>query len=114
MSDDRPADGAADPKEGTLEYRSAAADYTPVRRRQVFGGIVIAVLLGAGAVFVAVLTMLGHNASTVPAFVIGGAAAVLINLWACLAYRDPARRGFAIGLWIGFGLIGLIKGACSA
>jgi hypothetical protein len=107
MSDDRPA-----ANEGMLEYRSGAEDYTAIRKAQVVGGIVISVLLGAGAVFVGFIAMIGRNSSSAPLIVIAGGAALLINVWAFFAYRNPRRRGLGIGLWIGFGLIGLIEGAC--
>jgi FtsH-binding integral membrane protein len=107
MADDRPARD-----EGTLEYRSGAADYASLRKAQLVGGIVISVLLGAGVVYVGIIATLGRHASSAPLFIIVGGAALLINVWAFFAYRNPKKRALGIGLWIGFGLIGLIEGAC--
>ena len=112
MNPQQPRSEDSDWAEWRLDYRSGAADLQPIKKRQVVGGIVISVVLCMGTVFIAILTIIGRNASSRPLFVIVGGAALLINLWAFLAYRNQKTRGLGLGLWIGFGLAALIEGAC--
>ena len=98
------------PPPPTLDYRS------PSEPRRLSGGQVAAgTLLSAavlmGAVFVGILASIGGGSGILLWLIIGGAIAG-INVLAIFLYRRGRARGMAIGLWLGFALVGLIEGIC--
>lgn len=119
MTNDRnqPRPDDPSPHEQMLNYRSAAADRQSLSKGEIIGGFLISLVLILAAVFFGILASIGPQRNTapgnaVPFIVIVGVGVVGINLFAFLAYRNPQRRGLAIGLWIGFGVGVLIEGAC--
>ena len=93
-----------------LDYRAREADRIDVSGRQALGGCALA----CGIMFVTFIV--GINAAIrsrgwlIAPFML--LAAVIIGRLAFKAQQTPARRGFAIGLWIGLGFSVLISGIC--
>src|SRR5207253_25840 len=92
-------------------------DYFPLRdevrdRRMVahaiVGSILTAILLVAGVVGTILLCMATDSDSI---WIIPCLGALALFIWlSVVLYRNPRRRGWAIGLWIGVGLAMLIEG----
>jgi amino acid transporter len=97
-----------------LEYQSPLPPASTTG--QSVTGFVLAALILAVSVFVGIMGSMGYRragqSAPVVLIVITAAATLLINLWAFLTYRNPARRPFAQGLWIGFAVTALIEGLC--
>jgi hypothetical protein len=110
MEPEQTGQEGSSPADRRLEYRSGDADRVPVKGSHIASGVGISMLLVTGAVIVAVLVSLaGHNAWSWGIIVL---PVLVCNVGAFAAYRNPARRGLGIGLWIGFGVAALIEGAC--
>jgi len=100
-----------------LEYRSPDLNPRAISGWQVVGGLIMA------PVILVASTMLGgflgsaadrRSGDTVAVCALLGVFAGfgLIAWWAVSAGRYEYRRGLALGLWIGGGLIILLTGAC--
>lgn len=101
----------ADPPQ--LDYETPPAPRSTAG--QTIAGFLIATALLAGAIFVGIFGSYGYSRfSRLPMFLILTTtfAVVTINLWAYLTYRNPARRAFAQGLWVGFAVTALLEGLC--
>lgn len=100
-----------------LEYRSPDLNPRAISGWQVVGGLIMApvtliVATLLGAFLASVLG--GRNGEAIAAGMLLGAlaGAGLILWWAAWADRNGGWRGFALGLWIGGGLVVLLSGAC--
>jgi hypothetical protein len=93
----------------TLDYHIPTAA-RPFSKPQLILGLILSFLATAASVFLGILFSLGAD-NGLPLLLIA-ADILVINLWAALAYRSPARRGLAIGLWTGFALAAIVEGAC--
>jgi len=99
-------------------------DYAPPPpKSRMVGQCVRAAFATAGLLTVAVVGVMvvafaqgegGGSTAWFPYVAIGGgvAALVLMNYVAYREYRNPARRGYAFGIWIGLGIALLIQGVC--
>ena len=76
----------------------------------IVGSILTAILLVAG-VFGTIILCLATNSSSVwiAPCLLGVGLLILLSI---VLYRNPKRRGWAVGLWIGVGIAMLIEGAC--
>jgi hypothetical protein len=108
---DRPREGSS-----RLDYRPREADRAPISMAQALGGFVIGMAVVGAAVFFAVVSSLtfgGRRQTSMAPFLVAASCAVLIaNGLAIITYRSRKWRGFAIGVWIGFGIAVLAEGIC--
>ena len=78
-------------------------------------GLTCGVLMGSVfvLVFVAYIGSAGHSASgAVVAIAVAGLILAGAIRLAIRTRRDPMRRGWAMGIWIGIGLAFLLEGLC--
>jgi len=75
------------------------------------GGSILTAIALVAIVFGTILLCLASNFGTawIPCALITIAALISLSV---VLYRNPKRRGWAVGLWIGVGLTALIEGAC--
>jgi hypothetical protein len=93
-----------------LDYRAREADQIEVSVRQAAGGCVLACAI-LFAAFLVGIAMAARGAIGAPVLLVAIAAIVVVGL-AVQSQRNPARRGLAIGIWIGLGVALLIDGIC--
>jgi hypothetical protein len=95
-----------------LDYRPPRDEPTDLHfvAHAVGGSILTAVALVA-IVFGTILLCLASNsgAAWIPCGLITVAALIGLSI---VLYRNPRRRGWAVGLWLGVGLAALVEGAC--
>jgi len=95
-----------------LEYRPPRDDPPPVRivTHAIVGSILTAMVLVAGVVGTILLCVATNSGvASIPVCLL----ALALYIWLSITlYRNPRRRGWAIGLWIGLGVAALIEGAC--
>jgi hypothetical protein len=77
----------------------------------VSAGVLVSVVAIIVAVPLGLTTGLAFHSDVLPWLMIGGVV-VGLNALAMLARRDPQRRAYAQGLWIGLGIAALLEGAC--
>jgi hypothetical protein len=98
--------------------RPLPLDYRPPRDEpydarfvaHAIGGSILTAAALVAIVFGTILLCLSRGgAAWIPCGLITVAALVGLSI---VLYRNPRRRGWAVGLWIGVGLAALIEGAC--
>jgi hypothetical protein len=114
-----------DPDSGPLEYRSPKDDRadSPAAATlawQAVAGAIVTALVLVGLVFGSFLLLYWLSASEPPRDTLAWTLLVVEGLvifgalaWiSARAYRNPRRRGWAFGIWIGVGLAILVEGIC--
>jgi hypothetical protein len=115
----------SDERKPTLEYRPPRADRLVAPREpmlgQCVGGIALTgVWLFVGAIVVlmiaaAVGDLVRSNDIATAAALVGVGVLVGLPIWISVrCYRRPHLRGYALGIWIGIGLVLLLVGGCFA
>ena len=101
-----------------LDYRNPDDESSAVAILTQAGlGCMLTCGLVVGTVFGVLMLMAARSTEYDPvswliAFVIGGGVLGGLVTLAIRAHRNPARRGWAIGIWLGLGIGCLIMGLC--